>query len=376
MQFPLRSSASVVAVVAAVVLSGCSKPDVPPEPVRSVKLMTVGASGQEFVSEYAGDVRARSEARLGFRVAGKLVSRTVEVGQRVKAGQVLAQLDASDYQLAEQAAQAQVQSATTQRDLAAADFKRYAALRDQNFISGAELERRETALKAAQATLDQALAQGRAQGNQRGYTTLLADRAGTVVGVEAEAGQVLAQGVPVVRLAYDGPRDVLVAVPEHKAAGIRTGQAADIRLWALDRSLKGQVREVAASADPVSRTFAVKVAVAADGADVALGSTAYVRFVPDAQAGAPQLIKLPTGALWHKSGGSAVWLFDPATSTVKAQRVVVATADGNQAVIADGLKGGEQVVMAGVHVLTEGLKVNVYQEKVSAAVQPAGKAQP
>ncbi len=389
--------ALVVALMASMVLVGCSKPEAAPEPVRSVKLMTVGASGQEFASEYAGDVRARSEARLGFRVAGKLAARSAEVGQRVKAGQVLAQLDVNDYQLAEQAAQAQVQAATTQRDLAAADYKRYAALRDQNFISGAELERRDTTLKAAQATLDQALAQGRVQGNQRGYTTLVADKAGTVVGVEAEVGQVMALGAAVVRLAYDGPRDVVVSVPEHKAAAIRVGQPASVRLWAADSEVKGQVREVAASADPVSRTFAVKVALASTPvqAEAVLGATAYVQFQPAAGGAALQLIKLPTSALWQKAGGSAVWLYDAASHSVKAQPVVVATADGNQAVIAAGLKGGEQIVVAGVHVLTEGQTVTVYQEKNEqkvaspqsdkaqaamnngvASAAPAAKAQP
>jgi RND family efflux transporter MFP subunit len=354
-------------LMASLLMAGCSKPEPAPEPTRSVKLMTVGASGQEFANEYAGDVRARSEARLGFRVAGKLAMRSAEVGQRVKAGQVLAQLDVSDYQLAEQAAQAQVQAATTQRDLAAADYKRYAALREQNFISGAELERRDTTLKAAQASLDQALAQGKVQGNQRGYTTLVADKAGTVVGVDAEVGQVLTLGAPVVRLAYDGPRDVVVSVPEHKAAAVRVGQPASVRLWAADSHVSGQVREVAASADPVSRTFAVKVALAmpkgAAQPEAALGATAYVQFAPAAAGTGPMLIKLPTSALWQKAGGSAVWLFDPASSTVKAQPVVVATADGNQAVIAAGLKGGEQIVVAGVHVLTDGQKVVVFQEK-------------
>lgn len=356
---------------ASVALVGCSRPEAAPEPIRSVKLMTVGGVGQEFANEYAGDVRARSEARLGFRVAGKLAVRPAEVGQRVKAGQVLARLDVSDFQLAEQAAQAQVQAATTQRDLAAAEFKRYAALRDQNFISGAELERRETTLKAAQAMLDQALVQGKVQGNQRGYTTLSADRAGTVVGVDAEVGQVLTAGASVVRLAYDGPRDVVVSVPEHKAAAVRVGQPVSVRLWAADQQVSGQVREVAASADPVSRTFSVKVALAAGSADVALGVTAYVQFPSGAGSAAPLLIKLPTSALWHKAGGSAVWLFDSASGTVKAQSVVVATADGNQAVIAAGLQGGERIVVAGVHVLTEGQKVTVYQEKNEQKVASA-----
>lgn len=357
-------------VLAACALAACSQPEPPQEPVRSVKVMTVGTQLPEFRTEYAGEVRARTEARLGFRVGGKLVSRPAEVGQRVKAGQVLAQLDAADYQLASQAAQAQIQAATTQRDLAAADFKRYSELRAQNFISSAELERRESTLKAAQASLDQAKAQGGVQSNQKGYAVLVAERASVVLAVDAEPGQVVAAGAPVVRMAEDGPRDVVISVPEHKAAAVRVGQSAAVRLWATDASQTAVVREVAASADAVSRTFAVKLALqGAQAASAALGSTAYVQLqamppAPDGGAAAvPGLIKLPTSALWQQGKGTAVWLFDAATGSVKAQSVVVNTADGNQAVIASGLKGGEQVVVAGVHVLTDGQKVNLFKEK-------------
>lgn len=370
MNFTKRAVRAGACVLMAGAVAACSRPAPPLEPVRSVKVMTVAGGSPEFRLEYAGEVRARSESRLGFRVAGKLVSRPAEVGQRVKAGQVLAQLDATDYQLASQAAQAAVQAARTQRDLAAADAKRYAELRAQNFISSAELERREATLKSAQATLDQAVAQGSVQANQKGYAALVADRSGVVLAVEAEPGQVVAAGTPVVRLAVDGPRDVVVAVPEHRASGVRVGLPAAVRLWASDAAYTATVREVAASADPVTRTFAVKLAITsagdAGGAAAALGSTAYVQFdaAPAPASGMPALIKLPTAALWQQGQGSAVWLLDASSGTVKAQPVVVATADGNQAVIASGLVGGEQVVVAGVHVLAEGQKVTLFQEKI------------
>ena len=148
-------------------LTGCSRPEPLPEPVRAVKLLTVGVGALQSQVEYAGEVRARVESRLGFRVAGKIVQRQAELGQRVKAGQVLAQLDPKDYQLAADAARAQVASATTQRDLAAADLKRYQALKDQNFISGAELERREATLKAAQTTAAELDALARTAGRYR-----------------------------------------------------------------------------------------------------------------------------------------------------------------------------------------------------------------
>ena len=139
----------VVPLVSAILLVACSRPAPPEEPIRAVKLLTVGSGTLTTGTEYAGEVRARLESRLGFRVGGKLIKRQAEIGQHVKAGQVLAQLDPQDYKLAADAARAQVAAASTSRDLAAADFKRYAGLKDQNFISGAELERRESTLKSA-----------------------------------------------------------------------------------------------------------------------------------------------------------------------------------------------------------------------------------
>ena len=354
---------SILAILgAAMLVSACSRPAPPEEPVRSVKVITVGLGAFESGQEYAGEVRARVESRLGFRVAGKITKRTVEVGQRVKAGQLLAQLDPRDYQLAADAGRAQVVSATTQRDLAAADLTRYRALKDQNFISGAELERREATLKAAQATLEQAQAQLAGQGNQTGYTQLLADVSGVVTAVEAEAGQVVAAGTPVVRIAQDGPRDVVFAVPEDKLARVPVGSAVTVRSWTGGPSLRSTVRELAASADPVTRTFPVKVTLSEKDAGEALplGATAYV--VPQAVAQlAGGVIKLPTSALRQEGKGSAVWVLDTASMTVRSQPVQIATADGNEAVIASGLQPGQLVVSTGVHVLSPGQKVTIYK---------------
>lgn len=355
-------------------LAGCSRPEPAPEPVRAVKLLSVGQSVTEARLEYAGDVRARIESRLGFRVAGKITQRSVELGQHVKAGQLLAEIDARDYQLAAEAARAQVTSATTQRDLAAADLKRYAKLREQNFISGAEMERREATLKAAQATLDQAKAQAAAQGNQAGYARLVADAAGVVTGIDAEPGQVVSAGASVIRIAQDGPRDVVFNVPEDKVALLRVGQGVQVRAWAGGDAIAGKVRDVAASADPVTRTFTVKVAV--DGPNVpALGTT--VTAFPDALSHAGrQALKLPTTALRQEGGQTAVWVYDPATSTVRSQVIQIATADGNEAVVAGGLQGGEQVVATGVHVLAPGQKVTVYKPKYAPAQVEQAPAAP
>lgn len=372
---PPRRLALGLALVLSTALAACSKAEAPQEPVRAVKVLAVGVETFQSGQEFSGEVRARVESRLGFRVAGKITQRQAELGQRVKAGQVLAQLDPRDYQLAADAARAQVAAASTNRDLAAADFKRYAALKDQNFISGAELERRETTLKAAQAQLDQARAQLSSQGNQAAYTSLVADASGVVTAIEAEPGQVVAAGTPVMRIAQDGPRDVVFSVPEDKVAAIKPGSDVAVRTWNDNSALAGKVREVSASADPVTRTYPVKVSLDAAAAP-ALGSTVYVAPRAFSHAGTP-VIKLPTSALRKEGQGSAVWVLDKATMTVKSQPVRIATADGNEAVIASGLQPGMLVVSAGVHVLSPGQKVTIYQEKTAqsaaVALQDAGR---
>ncbi len=355
--------------LAALALAACTPEPAPQEPVRAVKVVTVGASNFESTPEFAGEVRPRIESRLGFRVAGKLVRRQADLGQRVKAGQALAQLDPQDLRLAADSARAQVAAVMTNRDLAAADFKRYAALKDQNVISAAELERRETTLKAAQAQLDQAQAQLSAQRNQAGYATLLADVAGVVTGVDAEPGQVVSAGTPVVRIAQDGPRDVVFSVPEDKVAMVRTGSDVAIRVWSGNRNLAGKVREVSASADPVTRTFQVKVWI--DGPDApALGSTVTVLPQSLGHAGAV-IIKLPTSALRQEGLATAVWVLDPRTMLLKSQPVQIATADGNETVIASGLQPGMVVVVAGVHVLSAGQKVTLYKDRLTPAAANA-----
>jgi membrane fusion protein, multidrug efflux system len=196
--------------------------------------------------------------------------------------------------------------------------------------------------------------------------------AGVVTAVEAEAGQVVAAGAPVVRVAQDGARDAVFSVPEDKVAAIRVGAPVKVRVWSGGDLLQGSVREVAASADPVTRTFAVKVALPAKEAPP-LGATVYV--VPQAagQIAVP-VIKLPTSALRQEGQGSAVWVLDRASMTVRSQPVQIATADGNEVVVSAGLQPGMQVVAAGVHVLSPGQKVTVFRPRAEMGAVPASAA--
>jgi membrane fusion protein, multidrug efflux system len=369
-------------VVAAVSLSvfglaGCAKKEAPLEPVRAVRTATVSSSDTVASHEYAAEIRARTESRLSFRVGGKLQSRPVNLGDAVKAGQVLAQLDAQDFRLGQDAARAGLAAAQTNLDQSTADFKRFKELRDQGFIGAAELERRETAMKTARAQLDQAKAQATVQGNQAAYAALVADAAGVVTSVEAEPGQVVASGTPVVRLAHDGPRDAVFSIPEDRVGALRQllGKAGGVTLlpWSGGEPVKATVREVAAAADPTTRTFLVKADVG--NAPVRLGQTATVKIEGQSVAG---VIRLPLTAVAEAKGQTVVWLLDRNAMTVRTQPVAVAGADGNSVVIGQGIKTGDEVVVAGVHALTPGQKVKPFVESQSAVgrVIPASASAP
>ena len=342
--------------------------------MRAVRTLTVAAQSAGGVAEYAGEVRARTESRLSFRVGGKMLKRQVDLGDTVKAGQVLAQLDARDLRLGQDAARAAMGSAQASYDQSAADFKRYKELSDKGFIGPAELERREMAVKTARAQLDQARAQSGVQGNQAGYATLVADASGVVTGVELEPGMVASAGTPVLRLAHDGPRDVVFSVSEDKVGVVKALAAQPgrftVRLWgAAGATLPATIREIAAAADPVTRTFLVMADIGAGAAaGVRLGQTATVLMALPQVGG---VTKLPLSALREDQGRSAVWLVDPATMTVRSQTVQLAGADGNDAVITAGLAPGQVVVTAGVHVLNPGQKVKYYIDPgIAAASAP------
>ncbi len=370
---PVRHFLSAIAVAGLALLGACGRPAAAPEPVRAVRTLTVASGSAGGSHAFAAEVRARVESRLGLRVAGKLLSRSAEVGQRVRAGQLLAQADTTDLKLAQEAAAAAVRAAQTNAELAAAEFQRYQALREQGFIGALDLERREATLKAQQAALEQARAQAQVQNNQAGYGALLAPVAGVVVAVEAEVGMVLAAGTPVVRLAHDGPRDAVFAVPEDQLPAIRAlqGRAGALKVvpWGAAAGLPATVREIAAAADPATRTFLVKADLG--GAALQLGQTVSVVIDLPPLTG---ITKLPLSAVTQQQGQTAVWLVDRASMTVRAQTIVVAGADGNSVVVASGLSPGQTVVTAGVHALTPGQQVSFYAEPIAAAPALAAPA--
>lgn len=341
-------------LITAFFVTACSEPPPPPALPKVVRTLKVGAGETATGRLYSGEIRARYETTLGFRIPGKLVTRLVDAGAVVKAGQPLARIDAGDAQL--QSSQASAQAA-----LALAEAKRYRELRAKNFVSQAALDAREAALTAARAQA------GLAQ-NQAAYTTLVAPRAGLISAVLAEAGQVVAAGQPVFRLAPDGDREVAIDVPESEIARITPGLAAEVTFWANGVGqaatggarppavLAGKVREISPLADPLTRTYAVRVALSTAEARLPLGLTARVRFPGlDTQ---DATLYLPLSAIYQQGEKMAVWLVG-ADSTVSLHPVEVAELGERGARVTAGLAAGQVVVAAGVNRLTAGEKVRL-----------------
>jgi membrane fusion protein, multidrug efflux system len=335
----------VVVSSLALLLAACSAPPPPPAVPKLVRTMNVGAGGTASEASrraYSGEVRARIETTLGFRVGGKLVARLVDAGTSVKPGQPLARLDPTDTGL--QAAQAEAQ-----RALAEADLKRYQDLKARNFISASALDARETAFKAADA-------QAKLAKNQAAYTTLVADKAGVIGQVLAEPGQVVGAGQAVFRMAPDSDREIAINVPENEISGFKPGQAADVTLWAGSVGIAGTVREIMPVADPVTRTYAVRVSLKDADPRLPLGMSASVRFPNPAAVAAKPVV--PLGAIFQQGNQAAVWLVG-ADDTVRLKPIVVSAYSDAGAVVAEGLAGGERIVAIGANRLSAGEKVRV-----------------
>jgi len=350
-----RAAPALLSVAIVAMLAACSRPAPKAEDIRPVRVVKLAASPVEVVAEFPGEVRPRIESRLGFRVGGKVVARKVDLGAVIKRGQVLMQLDPQDLQLAQTQAQAALNAAESNRDLAKAEFTRYQELRDKNFVSQAVLDGKSTAYQAARASYDQALAAYRNQSNMTGYATLVADTDGVVTGIDAEVGQVVAAGTPVLRLAQMGEKEIVIGIPEDKVDVLRRISDVRVRVWAKpDDVIAGNIREIAAMADPVTRTYTVRVAMPAAPAEIKLGMTAYVSF---AATGAQPLLKLPLSALLQDKNASAVWVVE--NGAVRLAPVQLAGPSGNDVLIAGGLAPGQVVVTAGVNLLQPGQKVRV-----------------
>jgi len=345
----MKTQALLVAV--AVVLAACGTQKTTTETVRPVVAQRVMPGAAAARDVYSGELRARYETDLGFRISGKIVSRLVDAGARVTKGQVLARLDPEDTKLAAQGASAQLASAEADYTLAKSELARYQDLLAKKFISQSAFDSKQNVFTAAQAKVEQARSQAAISSNQANYANLTADADGVIVSVSGEPGQVVAAGQPVLKLAHAGESEVVVNAPEGQLARFKAGQDVAIQLWADPaKPFHGRIREIAGGADPVTRTYAVRVSAVDPPAQAQLGMTANVVFNASADSG---IVLLPLSALAGNDEKPAVWVIDPATSRVKLRAVSVGQYREDGVTITSGLNAGEVVVTAGVHKLRD-----------------------
>lgn len=351
---------SAATLCVAMVLGGCNGTEAPPPAVTRV-LVQPASTRDAGVAIYTGEIRARHEADLSFRVGGKITSRLVDAGMAVKAGQALARLDPADLQLSRQAALAQVTAAESEFTTASSERARYADLLARRFVSQAAFDAKENAYRSARARLEQARAQSEISGNQAGYGTLAADHDGVITAVLADAGQVVSAGQPVFRLARPEEKEVAVAIPEGRLAEFKAARQIAVNLWAQpELSMKGEVRELAAAADPATRTYAARVRIIDPLPAAQLGMTA--RVVLGSPAGGA--IVVPLTAIVDNGKGPQVWVASDGKAMLRPVEVAAFREDG--AAIASGLKVDEMVILTGQRRLVDGQAV-----QAQPAVPPA-----
>ncbi|UJB32190.1 efflux RND transporter periplasmic adaptor subunit [Chromobacterium sp. Beijing] len=342
--------------IASLTLAACSKPEAPPEAPRPVRYVVAGAAAQQQGDSYAGEIRARHETNLAFRVAGKVVAKLANSGDRVKKGQTLARLDPSDYALDLSAKQAQLAAAQSDLGQQELNLKRYRELLAKQFVSQSQVDGQQNAVNAARAKVDQARAQLAASRNQTGYTSLVADADGVLSQMAAEPGLVVAAGQPMARLSQDGPREAAIQVPENALDKVRRAGQFQVRLWNGGAPMTGTLRELAADADPATRTYPARVAIGGDSSRLQLGMTASVA-LPDA---ADSQMRLPLTALLDEQGKHYVWLI-AANGKVARRAVTVSRVDADSATLSQGVQAGDKIVTAGIHLLRDGQAVKLLE---------------
>ncbi len=338
-------------------LAACGKPETPP--AQALPVLVVHPQGGEgmALAAYPGEVRAREEAALSFRVGGNLVRREVDAGQRVSKGQLLAELDASDYALQARASQAQYAAAEADLVRARDEHRRYVALAEQQLVSRSALDAQTATLKAAQGQADAARANLDVNRNQAAYAQLHAPAAGMIASREAEAGQVVSAGQTIYTLAADGAREVAIALPESAIRDFSVGQAVEVELWNQPgKHLPGSIRLIAGAADAQTRTYAARVSLAPEALnEVELGQSARV-FIRHGKDG---VLSVPLAAVQpgKQAQQASVWVVNPADGKLQARAVTLGTYGPEQVPVLQGLKGDEWVVAAGGHLLREGQPV-------------------
>lgn len=326
--------------------------------IPMVRTITVGQTTMDESNVYPGQVMGRYESRLSFQVGGKIVNRFVNLGDKVSAGQILMTLDPKDVNQAVEASNAQLASAIANQRLAAENARRFNTLYASGAVSAASRDQYNTQLDAANAALRQAQAQANANNNQLEYTNLRSDVDGVVAAVSGEIGMVTAAGTPMVTVVKNGEREVQISVPENALGTIAIGDNADVSFWALpNKSCSGTIREIAPMADPLTKTYNVRVSINDMPSEACLGMTAKVSFNKEA-VGESQFI-IPGAAVYQTNDNPSVWI----VRDKHAQLVPIEIGgyNGNNVIVKSGLSKGDVVITAGIAKLVPNQEVRLIE---------------
>jgi multidrug efflux system membrane fusion protein len=355
-----RTALAAGAVLAlAAGLSGCKSESAPyvaaPQPVRAA---SVTLSAATDTRSYTGTIKPRYESDLGFRVPGKIVERLVNIGDMVTPGMTLARLDATDYRLSLESAEAELKAAQSSLKQAEADEQRYAALNKKTWVSDASYDQKKAAADEARGRAERAIRALSLAKNQLAYTDLVATEAGVITALPVEAGQVVSAGQLIVRVARLNELEAVVSIPESRIDSDRSA-AATVTLWAdAGRVYDAKLREVSPQADPATRTDQARYALLKPDAAIALGKTATVHL---ASHGGGEQAKLPLAAVFKDQGQPSVWLIDEAHGRLIKQGVEVRAWTETSAIISSGLAAGQKIVATGVHKLDAGMPVRIVE---------------
>lgn len=348
-----RLLTAAVPLVLIASLTACSGGD-EAQPKARPALVVQPVPAGDAVETYPGEVRARLEPELAFRIGGKISKRLVEVGERVKKDQALAELDPEDVRLQLEAIRAQVAAAEANLQMVRAERDRYRTLLERQLVSRSQYDNAENLYRAGEARLKQVKAEFNVASNQANYAVLRASQGGVIARRTAEVGQVVAAGQTVFSLAADGDREVVIGVPEHAVDRFKIGLKVAVELWSQPgQRFPGVVRELSPAADPLSRTFAARVSFADAQVPAELGQSARVYI----RSGEQVPLSVPLSALTAEKDLPYVWVVDPKTSTLKRVPVKVGPYGEDRVPVLEGLQPDDWVVAAGVQVLREGLKV-------------------
>jgi RND family efflux transporter MFP subunit len=357
-RIPKPFIAFALLALVSLVLAGCDNSQAREEakPDRPVLTIKVHYEPQTPDRSFVGTIRPRIESDVGFRVAGKVAKRIVEVGQVVDAGDSLALLDEADLKLQAEQAEAEFKAASGVLVQAAASERRATELKAKGWTTDVQLDQARAAADEARGRVTRAQRSVELTKNNLSYATLTADARGVVTSTSAEPGQVVAAGQGVVRIARIAEKEVAVAVPETLVARAQSGKA-QVSLWSdPDKKYIAKLRELAPAADPASRTYLAKFSIPDATDDIKLGMTATLTL---AEPTTEQIARVPLSAIYNQGTGAAVFVADEKTGRIELKPVEVKAYETRDALITGGVIDGENVIALGVHKLDTAQKVRV-----------------